>query len=216
MAPCRTPAFPTVCGCRSSSSRRGWLPTWRISPAPNEPRISSPRTTTATGASSRCAGRPGPAPDPDDLFRPEPQRFRGHAHARRLALFPGGAGALRLPTASGAADAARPRGSQIKVHRDHDFAFEQGTVRIHVPVTTNAEVDFRLNGVRCAMPAGSAWYLRLSDPHSVANRGAQDRVHLVDRRRGQRLAHDPVRTRGRGRKGRFSAAGGIPLWQKGP
>ncbi len=43
----------------------------------------------------------------------------------------------------------------------------------------NGDVDFRLNGLRCVMPAGSAWYLRLSDPHSVANRGAEDRVHLV-------------------------------------
>lgn len=70
-------------------------------------------------------------------------------------------------------------GSAIKEHRDHDLAFEQGTVRIHVPVTTNDGVDFRLNGSRCVMPAGSAWYLRLSDPHSVANRGAAGRVHLV-------------------------------------
>jgi hypothetical protein len=29
------------------------------------------------------------------------------------------------------------------------------------------------------MPAGSTWYLRLSDPHSVANRGPRARVHLV-------------------------------------
>lgn len=29
------------------------------------------------------------------------------------------------------------------------------------------------------MPAGSTWYLRLSDPHSVANRGLSERVHLV-------------------------------------
>lgn len=29
------------------------------------------------------------------------------------------------------------------------------------------------------MEAGSAWYLRLSDAHSVANRGTADRVHLV-------------------------------------
>ena len=70
-------------------------------------------------------------------------------------------------------------GSLIKEHRDHDLAFEDGTVRIHVPVTTNDGVDFRLNGRRCVMPAGSAWYLRLSDPHKVANRGATDRVHLV-------------------------------------
>ena len=40
-------------------------------------------------------------------------------------------------------------------------------------------MDFRLNGSPCVMPAGSAWYLRLSDPHSVANRGSSDRVHLV-------------------------------------
>jgi hypothetical protein len=29
------------------------------------------------------------------------------------------------------------------------------------------------------LEAGSAWYLRLSDPHSVANRGTTDRVHMV-------------------------------------
>jgi hypothetical protein len=70
-------------------------------------------------------------------------------------------------------------GSAIKEHRDHDLCFEQGMIRIHIPVVTNDGVDFRLNGVRCVMPAGSSWYLRLSDPHSVANRGPADRVHLV-------------------------------------
>ncbi|HVZ51702.1 MAG TPA: aspartyl/asparaginyl beta-hydroxylase domain-containing protein [Pseudolabrys sp.] len=70
-------------------------------------------------------------------------------------------------------------GSRIKEHRDHDLSFEDGMVRIHIPVVTNEAVDFRLNGLRCPMPAGSTWYLRLSDPHSVANPGATDRVHLV-------------------------------------
>lgn len=70
-------------------------------------------------------------------------------------------------------------GSVIKEHHDNDLSFEQGMVRIHIPVMTNEGVDFRLNGVRCVMPAGSTWYLRLSDPHSVANRGTADRVHLV-------------------------------------
>jgi hypothetical protein len=70
-------------------------------------------------------------------------------------------------------------GSTIKEHCDHDLSFEQGMVRIHIPVVTNDGVDFRLNGLRCIMPAGSAWYLRLSEPHSVANLGAADRVHLV-------------------------------------
>lgn len=79
-------------------------------------------------------------------------------------------------------------GSVIKEHCDHDLAFETGAVRIHVPVTTNPDVDFRLNGDRLDLREGSAWYLRLSDPHSVANRGEADRVHLViDARRSPEL-----------------------------
>ena len=70
-------------------------------------------------------------------------------------------------------------GSIIKEHRDHDLAYEAGSVRIHVPIETNADVDFRLAGSRVAMAPGSAWYLRLSEPHGVANRGASARVHLV-------------------------------------
>jgi hypothetical protein len=70
-------------------------------------------------------------------------------------------------------------GSVIKEHNDLDLSFEDGTVRIHVPILTNTKVDFRLNGSRLTMEPGSAWYLRLSDPHSVTNGGDADRVHLV-------------------------------------
>ena len=70
-------------------------------------------------------------------------------------------------------------GSIIKEHRDHDLAYEAGSVRIHVPIETNADVDFRLAGHRVEMAPGSAWYLRLTELHSVANRGATARVHLV-------------------------------------
>ncbi|UZK68996.1 aspartyl/asparaginyl beta-hydroxylase domain-containing protein [Sphingomonas sp. S1-29] len=70
-------------------------------------------------------------------------------------------------------------GSVIKEHRDHDLDAAQGMARIHVPITTNDAVDFRLNGIRVVMPEGSAWYLRLADPHSVVNAGDTDRVHLV-------------------------------------
>jgi hypothetical protein len=69
-------------------------------------------------------------------------------------------------------------GSAIREHCD-DLDAEVGRLRLHVPVTTNYEVDFRLGGKRVAMAPGSVWYLRLSDPHSVANRGGTDRVHLV-------------------------------------
>ena len=70
-------------------------------------------------------------------------------------------------------------GSVIKEHTDHDLCFEQGSVRIHIPIITNDGVAFELNRRRVILEPGSCWYLRLSDPHSVANRGNADRVHLV-------------------------------------
>src|ERR1700734_319613 len=36
-------------------------------------------------------------------------------------------------------------GSLIKEHRDADLSFERGAVRLHVPVTSNPQVEFRLN-----------------------------------------------------------------------
>jgi hypothetical protein len=70
-------------------------------------------------------------------------------------------------------------GSIIKEHDDLDLDAESGVARIHIPIMTNPGVEFELNRVRVVMAPGSAWYLRLSDPHRVANRGATDRVHLV-------------------------------------
>ena len=70
-------------------------------------------------------------------------------------------------------------GSVIKTHADLDLAVEAGAARVHVPVVTNPDVEFLLNDSRVRMKAGEAWYLRLSDPHAVANRGTSDRVHLV-------------------------------------
>ncbi len=70
-------------------------------------------------------------------------------------------------------------GSIIKEHRDFDLSAEDGTARLHVPVTTNPGVVFEVNRQPLAMAPGSVWYLRLSDPHRVANNGTTDRVHLV-------------------------------------
>ncbi len=70
-------------------------------------------------------------------------------------------------------------GSIIKEHADVDLGVEDGTARIHIPVTTNPDVEFLLNHRRVEMREGQAWYLRLNDPHAVANRGTADRVHLV-------------------------------------
>jgi Aspartyl/Asparaginyl beta-hydroxylase len=69
-------------------------------------------------------------------------------------------------------------GSRIKEHVD-DLDAEVGNLRLHVPVTTGPDVNFRLAERRVEMAPGSVWYLRLSDPHSVDNRGTNDRIHLV-------------------------------------
>jgi len=70
-------------------------------------------------------------------------------------------------------------GSVNKEHTDHELSVDEGTARIHIPVVTSPEVEFYLNGMRVVLEAGSAWYLRLSDPHRVHNNGVTDRVHMV-------------------------------------
>ena len=70
-------------------------------------------------------------------------------------------------------------GSVIREHRDADLGFEKGEVRFHVPVITNPDVVFFLDAHRVEMNAGECWYLDLSLPHWVENRGSSDRVHLV-------------------------------------
>ena len=70
-------------------------------------------------------------------------------------------------------------GSVIKEHTDYDLSFEDGSARLHIPVATNDGVEFFLNNRRIIMNEGECWYLRLSDPHTVANYGDEDRVHLV-------------------------------------
>ena len=70
-------------------------------------------------------------------------------------------------------------GSVIKEHRDHELGFEDGEVRLHIPVITNPEVEFVLNQVRVVMNEGEFWYLNVNQPHRVANHGATDRIHLV-------------------------------------
>ena len=70
-------------------------------------------------------------------------------------------------------------GSLIREHFDPDLDAAEGSARLHVPLTSNEGVEFRLNGVPVDMEPGSVWYLRLADPHSADNRGSTDRIHLV-------------------------------------
>jgi hypothetical protein len=70
-------------------------------------------------------------------------------------------------------------GSIVKEHTDLDLGYEDGEVRLHIPVRTNPDVVFMLDGRRVVMREGECWYNNFNLPHSVENRGAADRIHLV-------------------------------------
>jgi mannose-6-phosphate isomerase-like protein (cupin superfamily) len=70
-------------------------------------------------------------------------------------------------------------GSVIREHRDDDLRFEEGEARLHIPLATNPAVEFFVDGERVFIEAGECWYLNLSLPHRVQNRGIQERIHLV-------------------------------------
>jgi hypothetical protein len=70
-------------------------------------------------------------------------------------------------------------GSQVGEHVDRGLDFEDGEVRIHVPIVTSDAVKFFLDGARLVMKPGECWYTNVNLPHAVENDGAIDRVHLV-------------------------------------
>ncbi|MEM7132596.1 MAG: aspartyl/asparaginyl beta-hydroxylase domain-containing protein [Chloroflexota bacterium] len=67
-------------------------------------------------------------------------------------------------------------GAEIKEHED---SLGEDEARLHVPILTNPNVDFYLEGERVEMAAGSCWYLDFTKPHRVVNNGAEPRVHMV-------------------------------------
>ncbi len=70
-------------------------------------------------------------------------------------------------------------GTVIREHRDAGVRYEEGEARLHIPIVTNAEVDFVVGGERHVMEAGECWYVNVDLPHRVNNRGSTERIHLV-------------------------------------
>ncbi len=70
-------------------------------------------------------------------------------------------------------------GQNVNTHTDYNCGYEDGIFRIHIPIITNEEVYFILNGERLIMNPGEAWYTNVNLPHSVANKGKTNRIHLV-------------------------------------
>ncbi|MHC8384390.1 aspartyl/asparaginyl beta-hydroxylase domain-containing protein [Pseudomonas sp. LB3P14] len=70
-------------------------------------------------------------------------------------------------------------GGQIHEHRDYDLGEPDADLRLHIPLLSPSHVDFLLDGQRMPMAAGECWFLDLSRPHRVDNRGTEARIHLV-------------------------------------
>lgn len=70
-------------------------------------------------------------------------------------------------------------GAIIKEHSDLELSYEDGTVRLHIPIMTNEQVHFFLENEEIPMQTGECWYLNLSLKHKVLNEGKSDRIHLV-------------------------------------
>ncbi|MDF2433374.1 MAG: hypothetical protein JWP44_3005 [Mucilaginibacter sp.] len=70
-------------------------------------------------------------------------------------------------------------GAKIKEHKDNELAFEKGEARLHFPVITNNEVEFYIEKERILLNEGECWYINANLLHSVFNKGAADRIHLV-------------------------------------
>ncbi|MCY1079996.1 aspartyl/asparaginyl beta-hydroxylase domain-containing protein [Archangium lansingense] len=70
-------------------------------------------------------------------------------------------------------------GARIREHRDYRLGYEDGEVRLHVPVVTHESVGFFVSGQRVLMREGECWYVNVNQPHRVDNTGEVDRIHLV-------------------------------------
>ena len=69
-------------------------------------------------------------------------------------------------------------GGKIKPHLDRHPSFHIGH-RIHVPITTNRRVRFMIEGRPHHLQVGRAYEINNQLTHSVANKGAQDRVTFI-------------------------------------
>ncbi len=70
-------------------------------------------------------------------------------------------------------------GSIIKEHRDAELNFENGEIRLHIPVLTHPDVEFYLDKERLSLLEGECWYMNFNLLHAINNNSPVNRVHLV-------------------------------------
>ena len=64
-------------------------------------------------------------------------------------------------------------GTKLITHTD-----STDKIRIHIPIHTNIDSNWILDGEQIHMEPGYAYLVNTSIPHSVENKGTTDRIHL--------------------------------------
>lgn len=70
-------------------------------------------------------------------------------------------------------------GARIRMHVDPGTSFEEGIVRLHVPIATSPAVRFLVEDEEVHFSAGDTWYLNAECRHGVVNDSPNPRVHLM-------------------------------------
>jgi quercetin dioxygenase-like cupin family protein len=72
-------------------------------------------------------------------------------------------------------------GGIVNEHTDPTLGLHihKSVIRLTIPVLTNGDVEFFLNGIAVPMKPGECWYLRLTDPHRVVNAGSTERINMT-------------------------------------
>jgi hypothetical protein len=121
------------------------------------------RDIAAGNPSQSSAGRPA--------FKDTPLLARCNYFREVLSTFPCPLKSVRLLSLA--------PGSFIREHSDHALGFEDGEIRLHIPIRTNPGVEFYVCGERLRLEEANCYYVNVNLPHRVNNRGASARVHLV-------------------------------------
>lgn len=70
-------------------------------------------------------------------------------------------------------------GGVIGEHTDSGSSFDDGMVRIHIPIKTTPKALFSIDGNEVHFPAGQTWYFDANCKHGVTNKAATPRVHIL-------------------------------------
>jgi Aspartyl/Asparaginyl beta-hydroxylase len=70
-------------------------------------------------------------------------------------------------------------GGTITPHCDEHVGFAFGRLRLHIPMVTSDAVVMEIGGQRCDWQPGELWFGDFRHVHTVVNRGAAARAHLL-------------------------------------